>query len=301
MKVTLIGHFCVDVFHRSDGREEKKLGGIYHAIAAMANLASDQDRLFPVFGAGEAEIDEITSAFSEYPNVDLSGMFVQPNGSNVVHYFDERPNECVENISAPIPFETIKPFLAVDGVYINMISGSDISLETLDHIRLAVRGRKTPIHFDMHCLTLGINPDGTRFRRAMSDWRRWCFMIDSVQMNEEEARGITLEQYGDEAFAKQMMPLMVKAFVVTRGKMGATVYRDEHKVLKRTDVSGDANENPVSVIGSGDIFGAVFLYAFLKKSNYAEAAAIAHAAAAYSTRFSVSDKHRELRAQRIVP
>ncbi len=298
MKVTIIGHFCVDVFHRSDGSEEKKLGGIYHAIAAMASLASDQDRLFPVFGAGEAEISQITSSLSVYPNVDLSGMFVQPNGSNVVHYFDERPNECVENISAPIPFETIEPFLAVDGVYINMISGSDITLETLDHIRLAVRSRKTPIHFDMHCLTLGINPDGTRFRRAMSDWRRWCFMIDSVQMNEEEARGITLEQYGDEAFAKQMMPLMVKAFVVTRGKMGATVYRDEHKVLKRIDVNGDANEDPVSDIGSGDIFGAAFLFAFLKKNNYAEAASIAHAVAAYSTRFPVADKHRELRAQR---
>lgn len=298
MKITLIGHFCVDIFHRADGSEEKKLGGIYHAIAAMASIASGQDRFTPVFGAGEAEIEEITAALSEYPNVDLSGMYILPRGSNVVHYFDDRPNECVDNISASIPFETIQPFLDADGVYINMISGSDITLDTLDRIRLEVRHRKTPIHFDMHCLTLGINPDGTRFRRAMSDWRRWCFMIDSVQMNEEEANGITMEQFGDEAFAKQMMPLMVKAFVVTRGSKGVTVFRDEHKVLKRSDIRDGANDNPVSVIGSGDIFGASFLYAYLKKKNYVDAASIAHAVAAYSTRFPAADKHRELRAMK---
>lgn len=300
MKVTLIGHFCVDVFHRSDGSEEKKPGGIYHAVAAMANLADDGDRLYPVFGAGASEMELITSTLSVYPNVDLGGVYTLPNGSNIVHYYDDRQAERVENISPPIPLESIRPFLSVDGIYINMISGSDITLETLDHIRLEVRKRKTPLHIDMHCLTLGINPDGTRFRRAMSDWRRWCFMTDSVQMNEEEAGGITLEQYGDDTFAKQMMPLMVKAFVVTRGKNGATLYREEHKVLKRTDVGGGANEHPVSDIGSGDIFGAAFLYAFLKKNNYAEAASIAHAVAAHSTRFSVSDKHQEIRSQRIL-
>lgn len=298
MKIALIGHFCVDVFHRADGSEEKKFGGIYHAVAAMANIASDKDTLIPIFGVGSEEIAELKSRFEQLANVDASGIFELKNGSNYVHYYDEQPNERVENISPSIPFKTIKPFLKVDGIYINMISGSDITLETLDRIRLEVRSKRVPIHFDVHCLTLAINSDGTRFRRAMSDWRRWCFMTDSIQMNEDEAEGITLEHLNDDAFAKQMMPLMVKAFVLTRGKNGATLFWDEHKALKRKEYTDGSNDKPVSVIGSGDIFGASFLYGYLKTKNYMDAAQFAQKIASHSTRFSISEKHAELRAMR---
>jgi len=295
MKIVLIGHFCVDVFHRADDSVEKKFGGIYHALAAMANITSPDDTLLPVVGVGVEEIHDFKAVVQQWGNVNCSGIFELKGGSNYVHYFDGNPNERVENISPPIPFETIKPLLSdCDGVYINMISGSDITLETMDRIRLAVRKRKVPIHCDIHCLTLAINPDGTRFRRAMSDWRRWCFMIDSIQMNEEEAEGISLEQYSNEAFAKQMMPLMVKVFVITRGKNGATLYREEHKTLKIDHFSEGANESPVSTIGSGDIFGASFLYGYLKKKNYLDAARFAQAVASYSTRFSLSEKHTAL-------
>ncbi len=101
-----------------------------------------------------------------------------------------------------------------------------------------------------------------------------------------------------EAFAKQMMPLMVKAFVMTRGKNGVTLFRDEHKVLKRNDYTEGRNEMPVSEIGSGDIFGASFLYGYLKKKNYMDAAQFAHQVASHSTRFSISEKHKELRSFR---
>ena len=298
MKITLIGHFCIDIFHRADGSEERKLGGIYHAVAAMANISSDTDMLSPVFGVGLKEIEEVKSVLGDYTNIDLAGVFTLENDSNYVHYFDDRPNECVQDVSPPIPLKHIEPFLNVNGIYINMISGRDISVETLDHIRLAVRGKNIPIHLDVHCLALGINPDGTRFSRAVSDWRRWCFMTDSVQMNEEEAEGITMEHYSIEAFAKQMMPLMVKAFAVTRGKNGVTLFRDEHKVLKRNDFNEGANDTPVSVIGSGDIFGASFLYGYLKTKNYIEAAKFAQTASAYSTKYSLSEKHKELQAMR---
>jgi hypothetical protein len=304
MKIVLIGHFCIDIFHHADGTDEKNFGGIYHAVAAMANIAADSDILFPVFGVGRDEIQEVQSSLAQFGNVDTLGVFELNDGTYTVHYYNDpketsyQPTERVENISPPIPFETIKPVLDVDGIYINMISGSDLTLETMDRIRLEVRSKRIPIHFDAHCLTLLINPDGTRFRRAMSDWRRWCFMLDSVQMNEEEALGISPEHYDDDTFAKQMMPLMVKAFVITRGKNGATVYQEEHKTLIRKDVNEWANETPVSVIGSGDIFGASFLYGYLKKKNYVDAVHFAQQVASRSTYFPVSEKHTALRKLR---
>jgi len=62
-------------FHRADGTEEKKLGGIFHSVAALANIAADRDTIFPVFGVGETEFKEVKEAFSQYKNIDDSGIF----------------------------------------------------------------------------------------------------------------------------------------------------------------------------------------------------------------------------------
>ncbi len=298
MKITVIGHFCVDVFHHSDGTEERKFGGIFHSAAALANLAADRDTIYPVFGVGEAEFKEVRTILSQYKNIDPSGIFQFPEESNNVHYFDDNPNECSAKVSKPIPFQHIKKFLNVDGVYVNMISGNDITVETIDEIRLEIRGKKIPLHLDMHCLTLAVNEDGTRVRKPMEEWRRWCFMTDSVQMNDEEAAEMSVEHFNDELLAKQMMPLMVKAFVITRGDKGATLYQEEHKLLLTTEIVSEKNSEPVSTIGSGDIFGVSFLYFYLKKKNYTEAATCAQKTAAHSTKFSLTDKHQQLRVMR---
>ena len=288
----------MDVFHLPDGSEEKKLGGIYHSIAALANLATDRDTIFPLFGVGENDFPVLRETLSQYKNVDTSGMFQFPGESNHVHYYSDSPNERSFNVSQPIPFQHIKKFLNVDAVYVNMISGNDVSVNTFDEIRLEIRGKKTPLHLDMHCLTLAVQEDGTRVRKAVSDWRRWCFMTDSIQMNEEEAAELSLEHYNDELLAKQMMPLMVKALVITRGEKGATIYQDQHKQLLTAEIPNEKNTDPISTLGSGDIFGVSFLYAYLKKKNYTDAAMFAQQSAAYSTKFSLSEKHQQLKAMR---
>lgn len=292
MKIAIIGHFCLDIFHQADGTEQRELGGIFHSVAAMANLASDRDTLFPVFGVGETEFEQVKSAISAYKNIDLDGIFQFAGESNYVHYFDNNTPECSLRIAKPIPLEHIKKYLDVDGVYINMISGADITVDTIDEIRLEVRKKKIPIHLDMHCLTLSVDSDGKRTRRAMLDWRRWCFMTDSVQMNEEEAQGISMEKFDDVLLAKQMMPLMVKAFVITRAERGISLYQADHKHLITKDFANEITATPVSVIGSGDIFGASFLYAFLKKKKYDEAAIFAQRAASVTTRYALAEKHR---------
>ena len=298
MKITVIGHFCVDVFRSAGGIEEKKFGGIFHSVAALANIASERDTIYPVFGVGEREFEEVHSALTQYKNINDEGIFQFSGESNSVLYDEENPNERSLNVSKPIQFSHIKKFLNVDGVYINMISGNDITVDTIDEIRLEVRGKKTPIHLDMHCLSLQVNEDGTRSRKPLADWRRWCFMTDSVQMNEEEASEISLEHYSDELLAKHIMPLMTKMFVITRAEKGATVYQEEHKQLLMTEITSEANPEPISTIGSGDIFGAAFMYHYLKKKNYIEAVTFAQKTAAFSTKYPLSEKHQQLKAMR---
>ncbi len=271
MKFTIIGHFCFDITHHPNGTETKEYAGIFRTITTLSKFATSTDTIYPIFGVNKKDKEEVKQKLSSYKNVDTSGIFSSTEETNQIHIFfnEEKKIECSKHIASPIPFSAIKPYLATDGVLINMSSGVDIALETLDEIRLAVREKNIPIHLDIHNLTLGINSDATRFRRPVSDWRRWCFMVDSVQMNEEEAAGLTVEKYDEETLAKQMLPLMVKALCITRGGKGATLFSQERKTLVRKDFSGkNTDEN---IIGAGDIFGATFFYHYCMKKNFEEA------------------------------
>jgi adenosine kinase len=298
MKLTVIGHYCVDVFHRADGTEERAHGGIYHSVAALANLAADRDTIYPVFGVGEKENDSIRETFSQYKNIDLSGIYTFPGPTNTVHYYDDSPNERSLDVAPPIPYKHLKRFLNADGVYVNMISGKDITVDTIDEIRLDIRGKKTPLHLDIHSLTLHVREDGTRAFSPMADWRRWCFMTDSVQMNAQEAQEISVEHFSDELLAKHMIPLMVQAFIITRGAAGATVYREQHKQLLKNDFSSGPGGASVNALGAGDIFGAAFVYAYQKKKDFLEAAAFAERTAAGAAGVPVSERNQQLKALR---
>ncbi len=284
MKFTVIGHYSFDVFHHSDkaGTEERKPGGIFFAVATLASLAGEGDSVLPVFGVGKNDIDLVKERFSSFPSVDTDGIFPLEGETNEVHFYlkdKTTTTECSKNIAPPIPFSKIKPYLSTNGILLNMISGSDITLGTLDEIRLAIRERSIPLHLDLHNLTLGVNADlpvrpvsasaeqagASRFRRALSDWRRWCFMVDSVQMNEEEAAGLTMERYDEDMLAKQMLPLMVKGMCITRGEKGATLFRQDHKQILRNDVNADLPSSSFAGNGCGDVFGAAFLFLICKK------------------------------------
>lgn len=296
MKFTIIGHFCLDVIHHPDGAETKSYGGIYFAVAAMANIAAGGDTIYPVFGVGKKEFDAVKQLLSRYSNVDTEGIFSFDSETNHVHlYYGDggTRKECSKHISSPIPFTHIEPYLSVHGIFLNMISGSDITLETLDQIRLAVRPKNTPIHLDLHSLTLGVNTDATRFRRALSDWRRWCFMINSVQMNEEEAAGLTIEKYDEESLAKQMLPLMVNAICLTRGAKGVTLFQQEHKHLLRKEFTGipTGSTDPT---GCGDVFGSAFLYHYCRTKNFEHAVEFANQVAAANSTFFGSDRIDQL-------
>ncbi len=288
MKIVIIGHMCIDHYHFEDGTVQRVFGGIYNSIAAMASIAERNDVIIPVVSVGHNEYDEILSELKKYSNIDNKGISVFDGETNSIHLSAEKGNvlKGSKTLSPAISFSQIEQFLKnADAVYVNLQSGFDITLETLDHIRLEIRNKKIPLYLDMHNITLGVNPDGTRFRRPMSDWRRWCFMTDFVQMNEEEAAGISIEGFSDELLAKQMMPLMVKAFILTRGVKGISLYQDAHKHLVTKNISGSSNDNSAHSIGAGDIFGSLFILYFLKLKNIVEAAEKASSAAAISAKY----------------
>jgi sugar/nucleoside kinase (ribokinase family) len=302
MTITIIGHLCKDIVHLPGEKyvQEESFGGILFALLTLANLMSERDCIQPVFGVGQADYEMLMEQLKPYKNIDVSGIFKFKGPTNQVQLFYQKNAqtriECSQNISDPIPFSRIKPYLDGDGVLINMISGADITLETLGYIRMEVRERDIPIHFDFHSLTLGTDQEFKRFRRPITDWRRWCFMLNSIQMSEEEVLGLSAERYDEKTLTNHLMTLMVETLLITRSEHGVTVIvQDIHKKLTHKDIAGVSFGNAVDTTGCGDVFGAAFLYQNLKSKDSFVAAEFANKTAALNATFKNTKELEGLR------
>lgn len=274
MKFLVCGHYSFDVMHSPAGEEEERPGGLHAAIVRLTALCGKQDRIVPCFGVGASEYQEIVARFREFENVDTSGIFPMDSPTHRVHYFPGKEGavtECVKELAPPIPFERMKKFLDVEGILLNMVSGGDVRLETLDEIRMAVRGSSTKLHLDFHNLTRGTGEGGVRTRRSLPEWRRWAFMVDTVQMNEEEIAGLARESQDEAQTVGHLLTLSVRGVLVTRAAKGASLFYSEHKKVVRTDYV-PAVVLPGNPVTAGDQFGAAFLYHYCRSGSLTTAA-----------------------------
>jgi hypothetical protein len=284
MKFLLIGHFCFDIRHSLNGTEQVRYGGIHNALATLAAIMEKGDIAIPVCGLGKSEYDEVVDKLSGLSNISTEGIFKLQGPTNRVHFYalsGHPPVECSQDIAPPIPYEKIRRHLSVNGVLVNMASGTDITLETLDHIRMAIRAHNIALHFDYHNITLGIGEEHRRYRRPVEEWRRWAFMADTVQLNEEEIAGLTPDHMSEPQAVAHLLTLGTKGVVVTRGAEGASVFFSEHKHVLRTDIPGiSVDGGKADATGCGDVFGAAFHYHYTKTSDLRGAAEFANGVAA---------------------
>lgn len=299
MKFLVLGHFCLDIIHPVDEPEIQSYGGLYYSLGALAVLAEETDRIIPVFGVNKNDYAPLIQNLKQFSNVETSGIYQFDEPSNNVHIFckdgGSQQIECSKDISAPIPFQRIKAFLNVDAILVNMVSGFDLTVNTLDEIRMEVREKKVPIHFDYHNLTLGVQENHERYRRPVPDWRRWVFMTDTVQLNEEELAGLTIEKSTEQQTVGHLLTLGVKGLLVTRGGRGVSVFSNEHKKVVRTDIAGQPVERAKDATGCGDVFGAAFHLKYVKTKDLNASAEFANKVAAAKAGMSGSTEIRALK------
>jgi len=278
MNVLLIGHLSIDLLTGDGGHQE--YGGIARAAATLGSLASGRDQVVPVCAVPAEELERFGAFLGSYPALSTAGLVTaeHPLPRISVAALGQRGHAYEHHPQDPIPFEKIRRHLSADRVLINMVSGRDITLETLDEIRMAIRERQVPIHLDIHNLTLRVSETGQLARGPVELWRRWAFMVDTVQMNEEEIATLTLERMAEAETAGHLLTLGSHAVIVTRGARGVTVYSNDRKRVVRADIPGLGQRRAKP--GCGDVFGAAFVAHRAAGADAVEAARAANALAA---------------------
>jgi hypothetical protein len=140
----------------------------------------------------------------------------------------------------------------LDAVYVNFISGYELSLETAQLLR---RGFAHFIYADLHSLFLGKDANGMRVRRTLLHAPAWFSCFDVIQVNEDE-----MAQLGPDPLvvAADALREGCTAVCVTLGARGAAYFTGNPIRTARIPVPPVHQSTTPAVhdpTGSGDVLG----------------------------------------------
>jgi sugar/nucleoside kinase (ribokinase family) len=162
-----------------------------------------------------------------------------------------------------------------------MISGYDISLTQIQKLREKYDGL---IYFDVHTLSRGVDENLNRNFKRIENFNKWAECIDILQANESELLTLT-DKIDEVQIIEELFSFGIKQILITRAEKGATVFfRENDRLIKSHK---DALQvNPITKVGCGDVFGAVYFYNFIKNKNVTLAIKQANLFAGISTTYS---------------
>jgi hypothetical protein len=298
-RVGVIGSFVWDVIHGRDPRDApvEEWGGITYTLSAFDAALPGGWEMVPLVKVGfdlAPRAREFVRDLETVPPVAAPIEVPHLNNRVSIHYqSDER--RC-ERLTGGVPgwsWLGLKPLLAdLDALYINLISGFELDLETAQLIRTHFKG---PIYCDLHSLLLAVQPDGMRTLQPLPNPAAWCRCFDFVQVNEDEMRMMAPDPLGLAAVA---FSAGVKTLNVTLGKRGVVYFAapgfERLADLQRGDLQAAAGPIRTELVpaaparhtidgdptGCGDVWGATYFSRLLAGENIAEAMRAALVAAA---------------------
>lgn len=275
--IAVLGTLTRDTTVYADGTCTENLGGLLYTLTTLAVLFDGKARIRPVANVG-ADFAATAHAALAMPGIDARHVHTVPESNNHVHlrYRDAvQRDEVLTGLVRPVDLAHACEALDVTHYFVNLTSGRDIELDTMQELRRRYRG---VIQLDVHSLTLGFAPGGLRVLAVPPDWRQWVACADWVQMNETEARllggGAAVE-----SFAVSLLDLGPSVVLVTlgaQGVVGAWRTGAGRRSLRLGPVARYARPFPT---GCGDVFGAAFTFARLRGAGVADAMRVANGVA----------------------
>jgi len=262
-RLGVIGTFVWDVIHGRDVRSAavEEWGGITYALSACDAALSPDWELVPLVKVGSdlapQARDFLRSLRRLAPDAQPIEVPYRNNRVELRYFSDERRSEVLSGGVPGWSWAGLQPLLRdLDALYINLISGFELDLETAQLIRQHFKG---PIYCDLHSLTLALEPNGLRTWRQIPEVAAWCSCFDLLQVNEDEVAMLAADPL---ALAVTALGSGVKTLFVTLGRRGV-VYFEEAGAgrplrtalvpasVARVGGAGDPT-------GCGDVWGATY-------------------------------------------
>ena len=224
-RVGVIGTFVWDVIHGRDPRDApvEEWGGITYALQAFEAALPNDWEMVPILKVGSDLAESARQIVAGLERVAPGAAPIEvpyPNNRVTIHY-QSAERRC-EHLTGGVPgwsWLGLKPLLAdIDALYINLISGFELDLETTQLIRQHFRG---PIYCDMHSLLLAVQPNGLRTLQHLDNVGAWCRCFDLIQVNEDEMTMMAPDPMGLAALA---FFNGVSSLTVTLGSRGVVYF-----------------------------------------------------------------------------
>ncbi|MDE3152934.1 MAG: carbohydrate kinase family protein [Gemmatimonadota bacterium] len=298
MKIGILGPFVWDVIYGRDVRPApiEEWGGVTYSLSGLDAALPDDWEIVPLIKVGADLASRAREFLATLRHIARDAALVEvpyPNNRVEIRYVsDTRRTERLSGGVPPWTWVGLQPLLrGLDALYINLLSGWEIDLETAQLIRQHFRG---PIYCDLHSLVLAIQPDGLRTPRPLPNVREWCACFDIVQVNEDE---MALMAPDPMALAATALDAGARCLVVTLGARGAVYFAaadfDRLADLRKPRPLGAAGgpirtaliPPPVSSpaggdpTGCGDVWGATYFSRLLAGDKLGDAIVAAHRAA----------------------
>lgn len=312
MNYLVIGEPCVDVIHKANSEVLHSFGGILYSIISMAVLSNHNDTIIPIMNLGEDEYENIVNIFRKYhPKIKIYGINKVKHPTRKVNLYYNMYNTDksarLEKSTEPtytLDYVQCENFLKMaDSILVNMISGVDITLDTLKNIRKNFSGN---IHIDIHNIVMKTKEDGSRVHVPIDNWYEWCTNSDTVQMNEFEMATLSREKLTEYKIAEEILfnnHYEVKGLIVTRGIDGVSGFIKKEKVfgsekfLDIDHINIHAIENPhfVDSTGCGDVFAASFAMNYSQSNDFEKSIHYANRMASYNVSLNGIEELDKLR------
>lgn len=297
-RLGVLGTLVWDTIHDRDGRAVavEEWGGIAYALSALEAALPPGWEVVPLLKVGRDLSEPALRYLRQLPSVDVdTGVrwVPEPNNRVELRYVDRARR--TERLSGGVPpwlWTELAPALrSCDALYVNFISGFELTLDTARSLRAGFEG---PTYADLHSLFMGVARGGLRVPQELPSWAAWLHCFDAVQMNEVEFE-LLGRAWGDPwRLAAEAVGRDLKLIAVTLGERGAawvagpgfrpdpfTWPASRHTVgvsgasrsgrcaLEGEELAGDPT-------GCGDVWGATFFARLLAGDSMDDALAAAN-------------------------
>jgi hypothetical protein len=306
-RLGVIGTFVWDVIFGRDPRSlpVEEWGGITYALSALDAALPAEWEIVPRVKVGSDLAPRAREFLHTRRRIAPDAAAIEvpyPNNRVELRYASaERRSEVLTGGVPSWSWLGLKPLLrGIDALYVNLISGFELDLETARLIRQHFAG---PIYCDLHSLLLAVQPDGLRTPRPLPDAGEWFRCFDILQVNEDE---MALMAPDPMALAAEAIGAGVQCLLVTLGSRGvvyfaapgferiadlpgrgadearASVSSSRFGAIRTARVPAEAPRisGPGDPTGCGDVFGATWFSRFVAGDNLGAALAAAVRAAA---------------------